>query len=439
MPNFGSRLKSVIRSSGYYQYEVAEAVGVSEPTMSLYVNDKALPPSEILLRICTKLRCSSDWLLGLEVTPLNTHEHSGIEWVEHLPENITPFQKEAIGLGIGVFSALVVENLDADTLIAPNGRFPNQNWATLHQAFMIAIQAKALRITKVSRNFELEDAVKACFGKQGISLKNVIVANYLSGKTTYSLASAMLGVELVAFLAANEALVGSRLIGKVVGIGGGYTLRRVAEQSIPTLNEFVGTEWIPLHAVEDPSLDNPELSAYFITATLASYHRGSRVLPFPFVPPEKREQLQLGRTSQLPTERCAAEALSKLQNASSVFYTVSGTNLGYPATSPGLAPKLLQEMYRDLEQRGLLGEFGGSILGWMLNDGGEPIGSNEIQKIIFTPRLDTLMRIASFGDAWLLAAKGYKGRAVRMAIRNGFANSLVIDSEIAHYLIDNTS
>jgi DNA-binding transcriptional regulator LsrR (DeoR family) len=47
-----------------------------------------------------------------------------------------------------------------------------------------------------------------------------------------------------------------------------------------------------------------------------------------------------------------------------------------------------------------------------------------------------LKKAAQDRFVWLVAARLYKAEAVYMAVQNGLANALVIDSEIATYLIE---
>lgn len=47
------------------QEEFGKRMGISRPTVALYLSGKRTPEPEILYRICKACGCSSDWLLGL--------------------------------------------------------------------------------------------------------------------------------------------------------------------------------------------------------------------------------------------------------------------------------------------------------------------------------------------------------------------------------------
>lgn len=430
MEGFGGRLREALK--GYSQQEFAQLIGYSPSTISNWINNKDFPPSEVLKKICEKLNCSADWLLGLNATSQN--EYNGIKWAKTSLTNITPSQTRTIELAYKLCEYMVKEHLSIRECLRKKDLFPDEDRTTLNRAFTIAVRSGALRLIGVNRNKDLEASLKTRFSE----LKDVIVAAVPQTDTGEYIDSIALRTELVAFLAATEVLAKSSLKGEIVGIDGGYSVLRTAELSIPSVDEFVGTKWISLETVRTSSLEYP-MSARFITNVLANKHFGSEAISLPFIAPERREHLQIASSDQTADEREAAQVIAKLQNASAIFMTVAGENLSYSVPFHTFAPKLLQGAYRDLKNRQLLDQFAGSILGWMLNDHGKPIGPNEIEKITFTITLDMLADIAKFKKVWVIAAKEYKGKAVLMALRSGLANSLVIDAEIADFLLSSSS
>jgi transcriptional regulator with XRE-family HTH domain len=65
---FGQRLKIAIQKQGISQQELAKAIGVSEKSVSLYINNKSMPALITLEKIAKTLNASADWLLGLSPT-----------------------------------------------------------------------------------------------------------------------------------------------------------------------------------------------------------------------------------------------------------------------------------------------------------------------------------------------------------------------------------
>jgi DNA-binding transcriptional regulator LsrR (DeoR family) len=81
------------------------------------------------------------------------------------------------------------------------------------------------------------------------------------------------------------------------------------------------------------------------------------------------------------------------------------------------------------------------ILGYMLDAAGNVVGSNDVYKQVLANTLtiehpDWLRNFAKTWPVWLVAAGKYKSKAVHMALKTGLANTLIIDSEIADYLIE---
>ena len=61
---FGIRLKEAVEMSGKSYKELAEYIGVSKSTVSMYLHGKALPSLEVLSQISDFLDVSCDFLLG---------------------------------------------------------------------------------------------------------------------------------------------------------------------------------------------------------------------------------------------------------------------------------------------------------------------------------------------------------------------------------------
>ena len=105
---------------------------------------------------------------------------------------------------------------------------------------------------------------------------------------------------------------------------------------------------------------------------------------------------------------------------------------------------LLRKLYEELKKEGNASQFVGEILGQMLDENGEICGSPAFQELnlisVYTlldiHDLKALARSSSITKVWIVAAGSHKRVATLMAIKNGLADSLAIDSQIADYLIE---
>ena len=61
---FAQRLTQLLKQHNVTQKELCELVGVTEASMSRYMNTDRIPRSEILANIATALHTTSDYLLG---------------------------------------------------------------------------------------------------------------------------------------------------------------------------------------------------------------------------------------------------------------------------------------------------------------------------------------------------------------------------------------
>lgn len=66
MESLGNRLKQLRQNNRLRQDQVASLVGVNKNTMCSYENDVRQPSYEILVRLATIYRVSTDYLLGCE-------------------------------------------------------------------------------------------------------------------------------------------------------------------------------------------------------------------------------------------------------------------------------------------------------------------------------------------------------------------------------------
>ncbi len=70
----GDKLQMTRKRLGYTQKEFAEFVGVPQPSLSAYENNKNSPTTEVMITIAKKCNISLDWLCGLTVDEDNKLE-----------------------------------------------------------------------------------------------------------------------------------------------------------------------------------------------------------------------------------------------------------------------------------------------------------------------------------------------------------------------------
>ena len=59
-------IRQEIEQSGKTKTEIAKAIGVSKPTVSLYLSGRIQPSLSTLSRLCTFLNCSADDILNVK-------------------------------------------------------------------------------------------------------------------------------------------------------------------------------------------------------------------------------------------------------------------------------------------------------------------------------------------------------------------------------------
>lgn len=66
MVNFGIRIRSLRQSKKWTQKELASRLGVTKSVISAYETDLRYPSYDILIRIASIFKVSTDYLLGIE-------------------------------------------------------------------------------------------------------------------------------------------------------------------------------------------------------------------------------------------------------------------------------------------------------------------------------------------------------------------------------------
>ncbi len=448
---FARNLRQQLISRNITQKDLAEAIGRSPALVSRWTTGNNLPRADDLVRIANYLDYPLDSLFDRQHTAEVEHIHEGLRWVEniplyiqHMPQPIAQFLEEEIRLGIRLFRSLVVNRMSSQDCIDPiDGPFPGQSWTSLNRAFRVATTANALSLTCVPRDTAKERALHSLFPH----LRQVVVAALPRNARGDYLDNAIIRTEFVALLAATHALTGMPLRSAKVGIGPGYTLMRFAQLVIPTSNWFAGTEWVPLAAQRIS--EDYSYTANQVVTTLGHRCLGSRAYSLPYVEPEKRRQ-RLGVSPILsPDAQRALETVLSLRDVSALFMSVSGIDHSdmeyfisqqeFVSSDGEHVSRLYTQMYSELQEQGAAQQMAGEMLGHIFDAEGRLIGlpswRQSYQDILLTVNFDDLQRAALTSYVWLLAAGHHKRKAVLAATASKLVNSLVIDADIADYMI----
>jgi transcriptional regulator with XRE-family HTH domain len=448
---FAQRLVTALKATNISQAQLAKQIGCAPASVSSWITGKKLPNSLQLMHLCSALGASADSLLALTPVREGRHAHEGFVWAERIPEHAALPQKQEIELGIRLFRALIVDRVGAEECTALHGPFPGRTWQELHKAFTVAVRSGALSLTQVPRATTKEEHLIELFP----DLRQVIVAALPQTRDYLKyMGGIIVRTELVAFLTATRALVDSLHNGRIVGLGGGFTIMRFGELTIPSSGLLGGTQWAALTEVKNPRFEPVSSSANYAAKLLTCRHPGTVLLPLPYIPVARRAKLMTGAPPETLEEEQAVATLAQLDQPHSVaaiFMSVGGiadladrpnSDFARPEFDPATFTSItLRQIYGGLDLAGYSREFEGEVLGYMLNAKGKLVGPEDVQAAnrdaVFAIDLQLLPRIARDSLVWVIAAGGYKRRAVLMAIRCGLANSLVIDEEIADYLIEN--
>jgi DNA-binding transcriptional regulator LsrR (DeoR family) len=412
--DFARRITERLEQLGLSQNQLAEALEISRSTVTGWLRYGKLPDAYILARICHVLDTSADWLLGLEQGTDKSDAAGKIHWQEQLPPYLRGFQREQVEQGMQLFNRLLGNTEHGDIITDYNLQY-------LQFAIQAALRSGAIRLSNVARANHYEEALKQRYP----NLKQVVVADIPA-----SYDGTVIRVELVAYLAMQQIL--SRVVREnVIGLGTGYTLLRMAELSIPSVDQFKGTHWLPL-----TTFTNDNLSGYTANA-LAKFmqlrHPGSRALHLP-------HPAIIGNSETLAAE--FEEANQMMQNMTTLFVTVNGvgrrdrTTNAHPLTDFRTADysydsNYLRDLYAKLDNKS---SFGGEILSYLLDAEGKIIGWDKER--VWQINLE-LLRYNSdmIGKVCIVAARQYKAHAVETCIKHGLANVLAIDTEIAEALL----
>jgi transcriptional regulator with XRE-family HTH domain len=438
---------------------IAREIGVDEATVSRWLNpeEKPLPRLDLFIRFCKATGVSAESLLATEKQ--QEYETDASEtgswvwrWREQAPETSDLDDRQDYQKGIELFYSCLPHLADETTRL---NQPPPRSSVELNRCFRAAISSGALQILDIPRDTKREAQIRERYSTGGRILAegDVFVAALpkdLNGNWT---TSNIVRVEFVAFLTAKYPLgLHSDLHGQNVGIGSGYTVLRCMELTDPSTRRFSGTQFIPLMTVNDPDHDHVTTSTNYTAAFMASRHPASKAFRLPYIPPERRESIIYDDSGLTAAEKVAKQTKRETGDSLTVFMSVGGVesdptqsndSMSFEAQHYRFTLGTLQLIWRRLKHIGYKDDFAVEILGLMLNDNLQIVGNKDAQdynlrQIYTIIGPDRLQQLVASGDkVWIVAAGHHKRQPTLTALKTGLANALVIDSEIAEYLIQN--
>jgi transcriptional regulator with XRE-family HTH domain len=90
MNNLGERIIELLKESGMTQKVFADYIGITEASLSRYINGERKPKAEIVANMATALHTTSDYILGVE----EKDEMSGPQITRLLARNVNRLSRE---------------------------------------------------------------------------------------------------------------------------------------------------------------------------------------------------------------------------------------------------------------------------------------------------------------------------------------------------------
>lgn len=97
MNTLGDRIAESLKTIGLTQRELAKKIGVTEVSVSKYINNKRTPNGNIIAKMATALHTTSDYLLGTEKTETFDAEYYKIHrLIAHNASHMSIAQKKEL-------------------------------------------------------------------------------------------------------------------------------------------------------------------------------------------------------------------------------------------------------------------------------------------------------------------------------------------------------
>lgn len=412
---FLQRFSQLLAQRRGNQAELAKKLHCSAATLTRWKDGSSEPGLDNLAKIAAHFGTTTDWLLGSDVSDHRESEWKGFRWIAFIPPYIEGRGRLLIEEGIRFFRSTFIKQMGTGQLRDQNPAF---DMPRAYEALFSALRSGSLCMTHVPTNEELAEQLLVAFPHLHRACVHVVDLPYrFVGTPIYA--------EFVAFTAATKALP-SLHHPYIVGLGGGYTIYRMAELSSP--GQFVGVKWLPLsnHAenIGRNNFRSPNQAAMMMA-----------------VRNPRSEALYLAHAANILSDTIREinqNTLRAADNMDAVFITVNGPERDFRPVDYS-ERGTTYDLYQAVLKQGLKDEFGGEVLGLLVDRYGNLIGDetlqNQMRQAATQIQLDTLRKMIEGRRVWVVAAKRYKAEAVHALLRGRLANALVIDSEIARHIL----
>jgi len=90
----GKRIYSLRTAFGWNQVQLADKLNISKQTVSNWENENIQPSIEMLMRLSVLFHVSTDYLLGLDDTPMINVEGLPLSFIAHLTQIIEDYKQK---------------------------------------------------------------------------------------------------------------------------------------------------------------------------------------------------------------------------------------------------------------------------------------------------------------------------------------------------------
>lgn len=423
---FGQRLQESIDAyaeSGFNQEALAQRLGVHSQTITQWKKGERFPKMDQILEMCQIFRLkSADWLMGItDIRQIDLSSNSQIEefenikWIRQEPTNLSPQLLEDAHLGAKLFEFSLDSDMDKNDIPRKGPKkFQNKGQEELDRLLSLAFKSGYIRIVGVEPNEDLETEISNNYP----DLWNIHVAALPKRLPT------LVQVELITTMAAKQIDPG-----RIMGLGWGYTVGRFANllQTPPEI-------CVSLCAMRDENIELWGYSSNCAVATVSNRFPLTQGSYLQYISAEERAAISSANTSSAVQ---VTNHLSRTGNMSCVVLSVNSLQTTRSRNPARTADYVLEyaaarAMVDNIPEEDC--KFACIVLGWLIERDGALAQINPNEH--FSIDLETLKKRAKATPVWLIAARYYKAGSVHTAIKHQFANSLVIDAELATKLVE---
>jgi transcriptional regulator with XRE-family HTH domain len=415
LEKLAQRLKQYRERHGYTLEELAEKVGYSNrSSVKRLETGESKPSIEVLARLSKVYGCSLQDLIG----DLEENTTGGeILFARRTPASrlVSGSVGGDIARGIQILTALISgRSLEEIYTLEGLSAFSG-NRDAIFGFLRTALMSGEIAFTYIPQATDLEIRLGEKFPQVRGAVHVVDLPE--------TMVSEALPPELVAWMAASGVL---STLDKPprVGIGNGYTLHRMCMVTPPSVQQFSGTQWIPLITYRDEE-EASLISANYSAILLKHRHYNSTAMYLPYISP-----------SHIVSDARYEEIHRAWERLSIAF--VSG--YGWSNEENARVPSSYRLIYRRLEHEGRIHHLAGEFLGYVLDHEGNILGEQDTLTTMdaTTTRipLSEIQRcIQSTGKVFFVGTNRKKASIVRVALKCGYINGLVIDKSLAKELL----